>query len=568
MDYSLLRLLHYGLFVSSQLETLFRFNAFEIQWKIFAMRIDFFDAAPGQTVFPLNPPRQAPGLPDALFGGKWWIGDSFGFSQITQFDGTMIAGVDDGFEEDEQFRTVISGEDLEVNNEGLLVGGTVTGISFYIGSRLVAEFSDMPWSAAALGTAADDRFWLNSGSGLNALLQITPLEFDASRSSAPIGLNFYGFEQNITVFGSLGSDEIVGSEGADTIVGDAGNDTIRSHGSGNHLFGGGGNDHFFMSTSFGADTVEGGAGASDYVWYLANGSVTVDLRDSSKNAGLAVGDVLLGIENVVGALQDDWISGDRAANFLNGVSGLDEIYGRGGNDIIGMDSAWEGTKLFGGAGRDTFFCSSATGILFHGGNGVDTVDFDFNYYGVSGVEVDMRTPLSGSEVSNARFVSIENIKGSIYGDKILGDKGSNLFSGNSGDDTLDGRSGSDTLRGGTGQDLLNGGKGADTLFGNRGDDTLRGGVGNDQLTGGQGADFFEFNGRRIGQNLVTDFTTREDVLRLDASLWNAELTAEDVVAIYCREVDGNAVFDFGNGNNIILLGVSNPVDIISDIAIF
>ena len=89
--------------------------------------------------------------------------------------------------------------------------------------------------------------------------------------------------------------------------------------------------------------------------------------------------------------------------------------------------------------------------------------------------------------------------------------------------------GADFLSGGDGQDTMLGGVGTDTLRGDAGDDVIRGGTqgdlivggaGRDRLVGGAGNDVFDFNlstesgSGRLTRDVVTDFTSGEDVLNL------------------------------------------------------
>jgi Ca2+-binding RTX toxin-like protein len=62
------------------------------------------------------------------------------------------------------------------------------------------------------------------------------------------------------------------------------------------------------------------------------------------------------------------------------------------------------------------------------------------------------------------LISIENVTGSAYTDKLAGDDGSNVLSGLAGDDQLFGGGGGDTLDGGAGADRMTGGTGDDTYI--------------------------------------------------------------------------------------------------------
>ncbi len=83
-------------------------------------------------------------------------------------------------------------------------------------------------------------------------------------------------------------------------------------------------------------------------------------------------------------------------------------------------------------------------------------------------------------------------------------------------DVLSGLDGNDRLAGGHGADTLLGGTGQDRLLGGAGADQLDGGAGNDLLTGGKGGDSFIFTGQS-GDDVITDFTDGQDMIRLDGT---------------------------------------------------
>ena len=70
------------------------------------------------------------------------------------------------------------------------------------------------------------------------------------------------------------------------------------------------------------------------------------------------------------------------------------------------------------------------------------------------------------------LVSIENLTGSAFDDKLIGNAGANVLSGLAGNDRLDGAGGADTLLGGDGDDILIGGAGGDVLDGGEGFDLV------------------------------------------------------------------------------------------------
>ena len=104
---------------------------------------------------------------------------------------------------------------------------------------------------------------------------------------------------------------------------------------------------------------------------------------------------------------------------------------RDGNDV-----------LAGGAGAD----------LLDGGTGSDTADYGSSTAGVS-VNL-VAGKYSGGDAGGDILVSIENVIGSAYDDKLIGDQGSNVLSGGGGNDTINGGGGADVMSGGTGSDVF------------------------------------------------------------------------------------------------------------------
>ena len=68
-----------------------------------------------------------------------------------------------------------------------------------------------------------------------------------------------------------------------------------------------------------------------------------------------------------------------------------------------------------------------------------------------------------------------------------------------------------------------GGSGNDRLVGGDGIDRLTGGVGNDTLIGGVGNDIFQINSG-IGRDLITDYTSGEDRIKLLGGITESDLT--------------------------------------------
>lgn len=148
---------------------------------------------------------------------------------------------------------------------------------------------------------------------------------------------------------------------------------------------------------------------------------------------------------------------DRGTSTVNGMGGDDTISGWTGLDKLrGGDG---NDHLSGGSGDDSLGGGSGNDIL-DGGAGSDTATY------VS-AETGLRVRLDYAGLQDTRgagtdlLVSIENVTGSDFGDRLGGNGLANVLNGGAGNDGLFGQSGNDVLIGGAGYDLMNGGDGAD-----------------------------------------------------------------------------------------------------------
>jgi len=117
---------------------------------------------------------------------------------------------------------------------------------------------------------------------------------------------------------------------------------------------------------------------------------------------------------------------------------------------------------------------------------------------------------------------------------------------------LRGGDGSDFLDGGDGDDILKGGAGDDWLAGGAGDDMLDGGQGDDILFGGTGQDLFVFSG---GADVIMDFEDG-DLLQISKSVGGQAIESLDSLTDFAIDLDGSTLLDFGNGDSVLLNGVS------------
>ena len=242
--------------------------------------------------------------------------------------------------------------------------------------------------------------------------------------------------------GGYGNDILSGSRGPNRLHGRSGEDTIRG-GEGDDTIMGGLNDlrrpdrvdH--LSGGPGDDMIDGGApgdvdrrgrpvdGRDEVDFSPASQAVTVDL-----GAGTAVGDgndTLVRVEDVVGSGYDDLIVGSSGPNEINASAGNDSVDAGDGDD-----------EIEGSAGDDEF----------DGGAGTDILEFNYSAVPVTADLIAGVAAGQGSDVVNG----VENLRGTIFDDVLVGSEAANTILGNLGDDVLESRGGNDSLDGQRGND--------------------------------------------------------------------------------------------------------------------
>jgi glucose/arabinose dehydrogenase len=112
-------------------------------------------------------------------------------------------------------------------------------------------------------------------------------------------------------------------------------DILRGLGGNDMLFGGSGNDT--LEGGPGADTLIGGPGMDTADYSASAAAVSVNLFTGLGSGGDAQGDILGGIENIVGSAFNDTLTGDNGGNALNGGRGNDTLTGGPGADTFRFD---------------------------------------------------------------------------------------------------------------------------------------------------------------------------------------------------------------------------------------
>jgi Ca2+-binding RTX toxin-like protein len=368
------------------------------------------------------------------------------------------------------------------------------------------------------------------------------------------------------ISGRGGNDFLQGGEGNDDILGGSGNDVLVSGKRDPHLddgailgfdiddggddlmSGGSGDDRLIVTMDSRNVNLDGGSEIdtlqlgsdnsdfSDFVTAFPSVFLTdptlftarVDLEAGTGryrfNGSLVSVDIAVtNVENIDGTAMSETFSGTDEINILNGEGGNDILRGRGGTDTL------------------------------NGGSGNDTSTYDDSS---AAIDVDLqRSTQIGGDAQGDRLISIENLAGSGFSDRLRGTDSVNILTGNGGSDIIEGRGGGDTIDGGAGSDtasyessqqrvvvdlrrtgaqsggdaegdrltsienvtgsmwddvltgtdatnVLSGGFSSDVLFGLGGNDTLEGGGGNDILDGGAGTDIATYINAGSGVQVI------------------------------------------------------------------
>lgn len=357
------------------------------------------------------------------------------------------------------------------------------------------------------------------------------------------------------VVGSSHDDRLIGDNAVNILAGSAGNDTLTG--------------------GAGADTLKGGAGSDTADYSTDTQGVSVDLAAVS-----SMQDTYNSIENLSGSGHKDRIRGDSAANVLTGFGGADAIYGgRGDDTLLGdFDSQVEAVPTPGmGSGYATLGADATNNSIATAFDISDNFSLteDPDIFDSTSV---LHTTVNATGNGQGGYYRIDLAAGTVITIDIDGiadpdvhdswlkllDADGNLVTEN---DDGGGDPGSATTRDSstvfvveeTGTYYILEGRwspdapgdgwepvvpegsnyklnvsvefpeppaqpgeaGGDWLAGGQGNDLLDGGLAADMLIGGAGEDSFRFSTELGNGNVdrIKDFTTGEDVIVLDASIF-------------------------------------------------
>ncbi|MEU4219920.1 calcium-binding protein [Actinoplanes sp. NPDC026623] len=174
----------------------------------------------------------------------------------------------------------------------------------------------------------------------------------------------YGESGNDKLYGGAGNDELSDGPGTDAAWGGTGNDSFTNGTGNDRFYGESGNDSYNSRQLTGkdADRYLGGPGVDTAAYTEYKSAVSVDLDGRKGDDGrTGEGDTIgADVENLIGGHGNDRLSGNAAANYIDGREGVDKLYGNGGNDtLIGH---WGVDRLYGGSGDDWLDANYIPGV--------------------------------------------------------------------------------------------------------------------------------------------------------------------------------------------------------------
>jgi Ca2+-binding RTX toxin-like protein len=516
---------------------------------------------------------------DNLFGdaGNDTIFGEAGSDTITGGAGadTIDGGIGTGSDA-VSYSTSSAGVTVNLANAGAQSGSDAAGdiisnVENIIGSGYDDTLTGDANTNTVYGEAGNDT--ISGGAGADTLDGGTGTDtanYSASASAVTVNLT-----TNVNTGGDAEGDNLIGIE---NVTGSAHDDVLTGDAGANALSGGAGNDT--LAGGAGADTLTGGGGTDTANYSASTSAVTVNLATNVNTGGDAAGDNLAMIENLIGSIYTDVLTGDAGDNTLAGGAGADTIVGGSGTDTadysasasaVSVDLATnintggdaQGDNLTGienitgsayndvlsgdagvnvisgGAGNDVFAGADGADTII-GGSGTDTAGYTES---TSAVTVNLATNVNtGGDAQGDSLTGIESLMGSAYDDVLTGDTGDNTIAGMDGDDTIYGGAGNDFLAGGDGNDIL------------------IGGLGNDSLLGGDGIDTADYSGAASAVTVDLSVTTAQNTI--GAGIDTLDLIENLTGSAYNDMLTGDAggnVISGGAGNDTISAGAGNDL---------
>lgn len=313
---------------------------------------------------------------------------------------------------------------------------------------------------------------------------------------------------NLTVT-PLGGLNLIGTPNPEVLNGGPGNDTLNGLGSADLLNGNGGDDRFIYY--------------ADGQW---TGGFVAQNAGSPGNPGTNLRTAIAGM--------------NRSAEVFNGADGFDVLIGTDGNDAIFLDDAYS-------AFPNNLRVARLSGIEeIDGGAGNDVIDLTstvFNYGDVTldgGDGNDTLWASSGKDVLYGQTGN-DDLYGGAGNDFLAGGVGNDTLNGDGGNDLLEGDASNDTLTDVAGRNLFYGGDGNDSMTGGAGNELFAGGRGNDNIATGTGADVIVFN-KGDGHDIVTASAPQDNTVSLGGGIRYSDLALS--------KQGNNLVLQVGNSEDL------------------
>lgn len=168
--------------------------------------------------------------------------------------------------------------------------------------------------------------------------------------------------ENITLIGSAAINA-TGNAVANLIIGNSAVNALNGKSGNDHLYGGGSNDVLigdvgddYLDGGVGTDTLQGGVGNDTYV-RNTSGDVITEFANEGTDTVLTTLSYSLGAEiehatltganvgNLIGQAKDNQLTGNQAANTLDGQGGLDVLTGGLGNDTYLLKRGYAADRI-------------------------------------------------------------------------------------------------------------------------------------------------------------------------------------------------------------------------------
>lgn len=158
----------------------------------------------------------------------------------------------------------------------------------------------------------------------------------------------------INATGNVGVNTLTGNSAINTLNGKSGDDYLYGGGDNDILIGELGND--YLDGGVGSDTLQGGAGndtyvrnnSGDVITELANEGTDTVLTTLSYSLGAEIEHATLtgaNVSNLIGQAKDNQLTGNQAANTLDGQGGLDVLTGGLGNDTYLLKRGYAADRI-------------------------------------------------------------------------------------------------------------------------------------------------------------------------------------------------------------------------------